>query len=91
MGRTASLGSNGRGQSRSPSLFHSSHFDWEPAEGLEMFRYVSIILSSLPAEFNLLTYGFGKAALHSASAKACFISTEVSSQLLVVVRAEQTH
>ena len=49
-------------KSRSPSLFHSSHFNWEPAEGLEMFRYVSSILSSLPAEFILLTYGFGKAS-----------------------------
>jgi hypothetical protein len=28
--------------------------DWEPAEGLEMFRSVSSILSSLPAEFILL-------------------------------------
>ena len=27
-----------------------------------MFGYVSSILSSLPAEFILLTYGFGKAS-----------------------------
>src|SRR5215467_7326834 len=78
-------------KSRSASLFYSSHFTWEPAEGLEMFRYVSSICRRCLRNLYCSHRGLARPALHSACAKACFISIEVSSQPLVLVRGEQAH
>ena len=60
---------------------------------MEIFRYVSSI-SSLPAEFMLLTIAdiwVWQGQLCIRLVRKPLISIEVSSQPLVIVRAEQTH